>query len=50
MDGIPAVDLWDVVIEVLHSLNYKKSYTQEASGNRSGFKETAGNCARMSNA
>ena len=29
MDGILALDLWDVVIEVLHSLNNKKSSTQE---------------------
>ena len=48
MDGIPALDLWDVVIEVLHSSNNKKSSIQEASGNRSGFKESAGNCLRMS--
>ena len=40
MDGIPALDLWDVVIEVVHSLN-KKSSTEEVSGNRSGFKEAA---------
>ena len=49
MDGIPALDLWDVVIEVLHSSNNKKSSTPEASGNRSGLKEAAGNCLRMSN-
>ena len=29
MDGIPALDLWDVVIEILHSSNHKKSSTQE---------------------
>ena len=40
-DGIPALDLWDVVTEVLHSSNHKKPSTQEASGNRSGFKEAA---------
>ena len=50
MDGIPDFDLWDVVIEVLHSSNHKKSSTQEASGNRRGFKEAAGNCVRMFNA
>ena len=33
MDGILALDLWDVVIEVLHSSNNKTSSTQEASGN-----------------
>ena len=49
MDGLPAFDLWDVVIEVLHSSNNKKSPTQDASGNRSGFKEAAENCLRMSN-
>ena len=32
MDGILAFDLWDVVIEVLHSSSNKKSSTQEASG------------------
>ena len=32
-DGIPALDLWDVVIEVLHSSNNKKSSTQGAAGN-----------------
>ena len=41
-DGIPALDLWDVVVDVLHSSNNKKSSTQEASGNRSGFKEASG--------
>ena len=43
-------DLWDVVMEVLHSSKNKKSSTQEASGNRSGFKERAGNYVRMSDA
>ena len=42
MDGIPALDLWDVVENVLHSSNSKKSSTQEACGNRSGFKEASG--------
>ena len=32
MDGIPALDLWDVVIEVLHSSSNKKSSTQGAAG------------------
>ena len=50
MDGIPALDLWDVVIEVLLSLNHKAPSIQEVSGNRSGFKEAAGNCLRMSSA
>ena len=45
MDGIPALELWDVVIEVSHSSNCKKSASQDASGNRSGLKEAAGNCA-----
>ena len=49
MDGLPAFDLWDVVIEVLHSSNNKKSPTQDASGNTSGFKEAAGNISHMSN-
>ena len=34
MDGIPALDLWDVATEVLHSSNHKKPSTQEASGNK----------------
>ena len=39
MDGIPALDLWDVVIEVLPSSNKKNSSSKEVSGNRkSGFK------------
>ena len=49
MHGILALDFWDAVTEVLHTSNNNKSSTQEASGNRSGFKEAAGNCARMSN-
>ena len=32
MDGIPALDLWDVVKEVLHSSSNKKSSTQGAAG------------------
>ena len=48
MDGIPPLDLW--WWEVLHSSNYKTSSTQEASGNRSGSQEAAGNLVRMSNA
>ena len=49
MDGILALDLCDKVKQELHSSNYKKSSTQEASGNRSGFKEAAGTCVRISN-
>ena len=33
MDNIPALDLWDVVIEVLHSSNITKSSTKRAAGN-----------------
>ena len=32
MDGIPALDLWDVVIEVLHSSNSTKPPTKPATG------------------
>ena len=32
-DGIPALDLWDVVSEVLHSLKITESQQQEARGN-----------------
>ena len=49
MDRLPALDLWDVVIEVLHSSNNKKSSTAKTSGNRSSSLEAAGNCLRMSN-
>ena len=34
MDGLPALDLWGVVIEVLHSSNDTTSSTQEALRNR----------------
>ena len=34
MDGLLALDLRDVVIEVLHSSNNTESHTQEAAGNR----------------
>ena len=46
MDGIPAFDLWDVVIEVLPSSNKKNSSSKEVSGKRSGLKEAA-NMTRM---
>ena len=49
MDGIPALDLWDVVIEVLHSWNNNTPPTQENSGNESRAKGAAGNCMRTSN-
>ena len=39
MNGIVALDLWDVAMEVLHSSKNKKSSTQEA----------AGSCLHMSN-
>ena len=32
MDGLPALDLWEMVIEVLHSSNNRKSSTQGAAG------------------
>ena len=32
VDGIPAVDLWDEAIEVMHSSNNRKSSTQGAAG------------------
>ena len=38
MEGIPVLDLWDVVIEVLQ---------REIINPGSGFKEAAGNCLRM---
>ena len=42
MDGLPALDLWDVVIERLRSTNSTKTPIHQASGNRC---ET-GNCSR----
>ena len=33
MNGILALDMWDVVMEVSHSSNNQKSSTQEAAGN-----------------
>ena len=33
MDGLPALDLWDVVIEVLHSSKSTESPTHESPGN-----------------
>ena len=42
MDGLPALDLWDVVVEVLRSTSSTKSPTNPASGNGC---ET-GNCVR----
>ena len=34
MDGLPALELWDVVIEVLHSSKNTDTPTQRAAGNR----------------
>ena len=34
MDGLPALDLWDVVIEVLHSSKNTKTPTRQTAGNR----------------
>ena len=33
MDGLPALDLWDVVMEALHSSKSMESTTQQAQGN-----------------
>ena len=43
MDGMPALDLWDVVIEVLHSSNNVPP-TQKISTPKSKPKGAAGNC------
>ena len=45
MDGIPALDLWDVVIEVLHSSNNVPP-TQKISTPKSKPRRAAGNCVR----
>ena len=34
MDGLFALDLWSVAVEMLHSSNHKNSSTQRAAGNR----------------
>ena len=51
MGGIPVLDQWDLVIEVLHSSNNKKSSTHEAAGNNKHMlhKGTAGNSLHMPN-
>ena len=36
MDGLPALDLWDVVIEVLHSTNNTERPIRQAPGNWCG--------------
>ena len=41
MDGIAALDLWDVVMEVLHSSKNTKSPTQQAQGNLSRNSNTS---------
>ena len=33
-DGLPALDLWDVVIDVLRSINNAKTLTKPGFGNR----------------
>ena len=45
MDGIPALDLWDVVIEVLHSSNNVPP-TQKIPTPKSKFRGAAGSCVR----
>ena len=45
MDGIPALDSWDVVIEVLHSSNNVPP-TQKISTPKSKPRGAAGNCVR----
>ena len=47
MDGILALDLWDVVIEVLHSSNNVPP-SQKISTSKSKPKGAAGNCMRDS--
>ena len=49
MDGIPALDLWDVVIEVLHSSNIKTPTTRNNSANKGRVKELRGPAASTSN-
>ena len=34
IEGLPALDLWDVVIELLHSSKNTETPTQQAAGNR----------------
>ena len=49
MDGVLAVDLWDVVIGVSHSSNYNTLPIPKNSANESWAKGAAGNCLRISN-
>ena len=50
MDSIPALDLWDAVIEVLHSSINNTISTKKNSANESRAKGAPGNCLRISNA
>ena len=49
-DGIPALDLWDVVIEVLHSPDTNTPTTQNNSANEGRVKELRETAASTSNA
>ena len=47
MDGIPALDLWDVVIEVLHSSDSRTATTKMNSANEGRVKELLETAARQ---
>ena len=47
MDGILALDVWGVVMEVLHSRNNNTPPTQNNSANEGRAKGAAGNCMRI---
>ena len=49
MDGIIFLDLWDVVIEVLHSSNNNTPPTQKNSANKGRVKELRETAASTSN-
>ena len=49
MDGVLALDLWDVVIEVLHSSDTNTRTTQNYSANKGRVKELRETAASTSN-
>ena len=49
VDGVPALDLWDVVIEVLHSSHNNTPPTQKNAANEGRARGAAGNCLRIRN-
>ena len=46
MDGLPALDLWDVVIEVLRSPQDNATSVVQATGNRCGTEDNPKNTSK----